>query len=153
VTSTSSNSAVPPRQDEEQVIHEDVIPDSLEVIKDIEFGKIKDLALHAEIIRPKGPFKSPLPAIIWIHGGGWRGHHRGNIPKRAAVALRGYCVVSIQYRVIEEGIWPAQIEDCKLAVRWLRAHAQKYHIHPDYIGAWGSSAGGHLAACLGTMDG
>jgi acetyl esterase/lipase len=134
------------------MVEENAIPDSLEVVKEIEFGKGGDIQLHAEIIRPKISSETPLPAIVWIHGGGWRKHHRGNISKRVALALRGYCVVSIQYRTIDEGIWPAQIEDCKHAVRWLRANAKKYHIHPDYIGAWGSSAGGHLAACLGTMD-
>jgi acetyl esterase/lipase len=65
----------------------------------------------------------------------------------------GYIVVSIDYRLSEEAPFPAQIEDCKAAVRWLRAHAATYHLDPDHIGAGGHSAGGHLAALLGTSGG
>src|SRR6202012_4574115 len=64
----------------------------------------------------------------------------------------GYFLASIEYRLRPKYKWPAQIEDCKLAVRWLRANAAKYHIDPDRIGCWGHSAGGHLVACMGTMD-
>jgi acetyl esterase/lipase len=62
----------------------------------------------------------------------------------------GYAVVSINYRLSGEAKWPAQIHDCKAAVRWIRAHAREYRLDPDHIAAWGGSAGGHLAAMLGT---
>jgi acetyl esterase/lipase len=66
---------------------------------------------------------------------------------------RGYIIVSIEYRLSGEAPFPAAIEDCKAAVRWIRANADTYHFDPDHIGAWGHSAGGHLAALLGTSGG
>jgi acetyl esterase/lipase len=63
---------------------------------------------------------------------------------------KGYAVASINYRLSQHAKFPAQIEDCKAAIRWLRAHAKMYHLDPDHIGVWGASAGGHLVALLGT---
>src|SRR5207244_4077627 len=90
---------------------------------------------------------APLPAIVYLHGGGWR---RGDKRQQTGVPLasRGYVVASINYRLSQEAIFPAQIEDCKAAVRFLRANAAKYSIDPDHIGSWGDSAGGHLSALL-----
>ncbi|RYD63266.1 MAG: alpha/beta hydrolase, partial [Verrucomicrobiaceae bacterium] len=70
-------------------------------------------------------------------------------PAKAMVA-RGYAVASVGYRLSQHAIYPAQIEDCKAAIRWLRAHAQEYGIDPKRVGVWGASAGGHLVALLGT---
>jgi len=61
------------------------------------------------------------------------------------LTAKGYAVASINYRLSQHAVFPAQIEDCKAAIRWLRANAAKYHLDPDHIGVWGSSAGGHLA--------
>ena len=95
----------------------------------------------------------PLPLIIWIHGGGWTaGSKDGCPPRGGGYAQRGYAVASIDYRLSGDAIFPAQIEDCKAAVRWLRAHAMEYNVDPDHFAAWGSSAGGHLVALLGTSD-
>lgn len=69
------------------------------------------------------------------------------------LAAHGYFVASVEYRLSQEAKFPAQIEDCKCAIRYLRAHAKKYNIDPDRIGCWGSSAGGHLVALLGTSGG
>ena len=66
---------------------------------------------------------------------------------------KGYAVASINYRFSQHAVFPAQIEDCKAAIRWLRANAAKYHLDPDHIGVWGASAGGHLVALLGTTGG
>jgi dipeptidyl aminopeptidase/acylaminoacyl peptidase len=95
----------------------------------------------------------PLPLIVWIHGSGWRnGGKDGNIlPLR--MTRRGYAVASLDYRLSGEAKFPAQIEDSKAAIRWLRAHAKDYHLDPIRFGAWGSSAGGHLVALLGTRGG
>ncbi|MFZ5830867.1 MAG: alpha/beta hydrolase fold domain-containing protein [Planctomycetota bacterium] len=94
---------------------------------------------------------SPLPLIIWIHGGGWAAGSKDNCqPLRQGYIERGYAVASIGYRLSGDAIFPAQIEDCKAAIRWLRAHAAQYHLDPDRFGVWGSSAGGHLVALLGT---
>ena len=91
----------------------------------------------------------PLPLVVWVHGGGWRG---GDKARCLALPLieKGYAVASINYRLSGEAPFPAQIHDCKAAIRWLRANAKEYSIDPDRIGVWGGSAGGHLVALLGT---
>lgn len=97
---------------------------------------------------------APLPLIIWIHGGGWAaGSKDGCPPLRGGFVERGYAVASIGYRLSGHAIFPAQIEDCKAAIRWLRAHAKENNIDPQKFGVWGSSAGGHLAALVGTSGG
>ncbi|MBN1508681.1 MAG: alpha-L-fucosidase [Sedimentisphaerales bacterium] len=90
-----------------------------------------------------------LPLIINIHGGAFRaGSKEGGVPLQ--YLSRGYAVASINYRLSQHAIFPAQIEDCKAAVRWLRAHASEYRLDPNRFVAMGSSAGGHLSAMLGT---
>lgn len=90
-----------------------------------------------------------LPLVIWIHGGAFRAGSKDRCP--AVWLLReGYAVASINYRLSQHAIFPAQTEDCKAAVRWLRANAAKNRLNPDKFGVWGSSAGGHLVAMLGT---
>jgi acetyl esterase/lipase len=94
-----------------------------------------------------------LPVVVWIHGGAWRvGSKEGGGPARPLVT-KGYAVASINYRLSQHAVFPAQIEDCKAAIRWLRANAKKYNLDPDRIGVTGSSAGGHLVAMLGTSGG
>jgi len=96
--------------------------------------------------------QGPFPLIVFIHGGGWQdGDKILNAKHLASLQVsRGFALASINYRLSGEALFPAQIEDCKSAVRWLRAHADAYGINPDKIVAWGSSAGGHLAALVGT---
>ena len=107
--------------------------------------------MHAEMVLPKTRPTRPMPAVIWIHGGGWKGgNHIGN--PAGFLASYGYVGVSIEYRLTTEALWPAQIEDCKLGVRWLRANAATYDVDPDRIGCWGHSAGGQLVSLLGTTD-
>ncbi|MEZ4707791.1 MAG: alpha/beta hydrolase [Caldilineaceae bacterium] len=94
-----------------------------------------------------------LPLIIWVHGGAFRvGSKEGNAdnPLHFAYVTQGYALASINYRLSQHAIFPAQIEDCKAAVRWLRAHAAEYNLDPNRFAAWGPSAGGHLVAMLGT---
>jgi acetyl esterase/lipase len=93
----------------------------------------------------------PLPVVIWIHGGGWQGGSKSGCPPlRSGYIEQGYAVASIGYRLSGDAVFPAQIEDCKAAIRWLRARAKDYHLDPDRFGVWGSSAGGHLVALVGT---
>ncbi len=94
-----------------------------------------------------------LPLIVWIHGGAFRmGSKEGSTdnPLPFDYLAQGYVLASINYRLSQHAIFPAQIEDCKAAVRWLRAHAEQYRLDPDRFIAWGPSAGGHLSAMLGT---
>lgn len=127
---------------------------SVDVISNVEYGKVGDRALVLNIIRPKVLPKEPMPVVIWIHGGGWSG---GNKESGTALltpfAEKGYFCFSVAYRLSGEAIWPAQIQDCKCAIRWIRAHAGEYNIDPNRIGVWGGSAGGHLVALLGTTGG
>lgn len=121
------------------------------VVPDVEVGRGGGRILRADLAYPGDAPSKPRPAVLWIHGGGWsNGSHKGNGAQW--LADHGYFTMSVEYRLVAESPWPAQLEDCKLAVRWLRAHAARYHVDPDRIGVWGSSAGGHLAACLGTMN-
>ncbi len=89
-----------------------------------------------------------LPLVAYIHGGGWI---EGDKAYCAALPLlkRGYVVASVNYRLTNKGPWPAQIFDCKAAIRYLRAHAKEYQIDPEHVGVMGESAGGHLVALLG----
>ena len=90
-----------------------------------------------------------LPLIIWIHGGAWLGGDKAHY-NPTEYLKSGYAGASINYRLSQHAIFPAQIEDVKAAVRWLRANAETYRLNPDRFAAWGSSAGGHLVAMLGT---
>lgn len=109
--------------------------------------------LQLELMVPAGA-ASPVPVVIWVHGGGWSSGSRLPVPaKVAALCSRGYAVASVDYRLSQVARWPAQIQDCRGAVRWLRAHAAEYNLDPDRFAAWGDSAGGHLATMLGTAGG
>lgn len=98
--------------------------------------------------------EGPVPLLIWVHGGGWSAGSKEQCPPlRQGYLDRGYAVASLGYRLSSHAIFPAQIQDCKAAIRWLRAHAKEYGLNGDRFGVWGSSAGGHLVALLGTSGG
>jgi acetyl esterase/lipase len=111
--------------------------------------------LKLDLYVPQGAIK-PLPVIIWIHGGGWVGGKRiapwtQPVDKWILpITQSGFALATIDYRLSFQAKFPAQIEDCKAAIRWVRAHAADYNLDPNRIGAAGSSAGGHLVALLGT---
>jgi acetyl esterase/lipase len=109
--------------------------------------------LHLDLARPRGVV-FPRPAVAFIHGGGWKSADRTNgRPLILLLALHGFVAVSIDYRLSDEAGFPAQLEDAKCAVRFLRAHAGDYGIDPERIGSAGGSAGGHLAALVGLVPG
>jgi acetyl esterase/lipase len=94
-----------------------------------------------------------VPLIVWIHGGAFLFGSKEGFPVEPVPVdflLEGYAVASINYRLSLEAIFPAQLEDCKAAIRWLRAHADEFGIDSNRIGVWGASAGGNLAALVGT---
>ncbi len=91
----------------------------------------------------------PVPLVVWIHGGAWSAGGKDRTPALPLLE-QGFAVASVTYRFTQTSVFPAQIEDCKTALRWLRKNAASLNINPDKIGVWGSSAGGHLVAMLGT---
>ena len=112
-----------------------------------------DLAIPKEtVIEQNG-----LPVVVWIHGGGWKsgdkrsGHRSDRL--RSLVQTGKFIGATVAYRLSGEAKWPAQIHDCKAAIRWLRGNAKKYGIDPQRIAVWGSSAGGHLVSLLGSSGG
>ena len=129
------------------------LPDlaGMTVLRDIEYVPGGHERQKLDLYLPIPPeFKPPLrPLIVWVHGGAWLGGSKNPCPALRFVG-RGYAVASINYRLSQHAIFPAQIEDCKAALRWLRANAGLYHLDPNRIGVWGASAGGHLVALLGT---
>ena len=109
-------------------------------------------AQKMDIYLPSGA--GPFPVVVLIHGGAFLGGDKsGEASTAAALVANGIAAVSINYRLTSEAIFPAQIQDCKAAVRFLRANATKYNFNPDKIGSWGASAGGNLSAMLGTSSG
>jgi acetyl esterase/lipase len=125
------------------------VPKGVKLERDVTYAKLEnDRELKLDVFVPE-KVEGKLPLVVWIHGGGWQnGTKTGNMS--GFLATVGYISASIDYRLSGEATFPAQIEDCKAAIRWLRANADKYHIDPDKIGVWGGSAGGHLVALLGT---
>jgi acetyl esterase/lipase len=126
--------------------------DKVAVETDIEYAKAGDISLQLDVLRPKAERDKPRPVIVWIHGGGWQNGNKSSGLGRLGgyVASGDYVGVSVGYRLTDKGSWPAQIHDCKAAIRWVRANAEKLGIDPSKIGVWGSSAGGHLVSHLGT---
>lgn len=124
------------------------IPEGVKVERNLEYARVGDHALLLDLYRPetKG---DPLPLVVWVHGGGWQGGSKETCPA-IPLAGHGFVVASIDYRLTGVATFPAQIEDCRAAIRWLRAGAAKYDIDPKRVGVWGGSAGGHLVALLGT---
>ncbi len=127
-----------------------IVPDGVERIADIQYASTPEKKLLLDVYRPARPSSAKLPLVVWIHGGAWRAGSKNNPTQVVDLSRRGYVVASISYRLSGDAIFPAQIHDCKAAIRWLRAHAAEYGVDPGRIGVAGSSAGGHLVALLGT---
>lgn len=127
------------------------VPDHVQVDRDVVYADRDGLSLTLDIAYPRN-LTEDVPAVVHIHGGAWRSGR-----KSAAQAIRyaklGWVGVSIDYRLSGVAKFPAGVHDCKAVIRWLRANAAKYHIDGKRIGAFGSSAGGHLVALLGTSHG
>lgn len=122
--------------------------ENVTVHRDIEYAHTGAAALLLDIYLPEAVSHPPL--IVWIHGGAWRKGSKGNGGRVRWMTEHGYAVADINYRLSQEAVFPAQIHDCKAAIRWLRAHAETYGYDGARIGVAGSSAGGHLVALLGT---
>lgn len=125
----------------------DVLPASVAVYRDLAYVSGGHPRQALDLYLPSAT--RPLPLIVWIHGGAFRtGGKEDHVPLE--LLEQGYAIASLNYRLSQHARFPAQIEDCKAAVRWLRAHADTYGLDPSRFASWGESAGGHLAAMLGT---
>ncbi len=125
---------------------------NIEVKTDVVYGTGAGEELMLDLAMPKD-LDQPRPAIVAIHGGGWMQGHRKDmteVMKRAAA--HGFVAATVSYRLAPKHRFPAQVEDVKCAVRYLRANADELHVDPERIGAIGISAGAHLAMMLGTLD-
>ena len=123
------------------------LPEGTKVLKDLAYVPGGHERQRLDLYLP--PTGRRWPLVVSIHGGAFRMGSKEGEPAGAFVA-RGFAVAAINYRLSQHAVFPAQIEDGKAAVRWLRAHAAQYGYDPDRFASYGSSAGGHLAAMLGT---
>ncbi len=124
------------------------VPEGTQVYRDLEYVKGGHKRQKLDLYIPKQAV-GPLPVIVWIHPGAWMFGGKEECPAIPFVG-KGYAVASINHRYSTQAPFPAQIEDCKAAIRWLRANAKTYNLDPARFGVWGASSGGHLAALIGT---
>ena len=129
-----------------------VVPEGVHFERGVEFANPDEQHLQLDIAQPEGP--GPFPAVVCIHGGGFRAGKRDSYDALClALAKEGYVAITVTYRLAPAFPFPAAVHDCKAAVRWLRANADKYRVNPAKIGVMGGSAGGHLAQFLGVTAG
>lgn len=124
---------------------------TITVTKDIRYWSGESEAWKLDLAMPANFGSERRPGMVIVHGGGWRaGSKSVDVYQKMMVdyAQQGYVTINVNYRLLDEAPFPASIEDVKTAVRWLRAHADEYHVDPDRIGAYGHSAGAHLALML-----
>jgi acetyl esterase/lipase len=120
---------------------------------DVQYGDADGEALLLDLLQPDTPPSKPAPAVVWIHGGGWEtGDKQAGYAQLLCpfLAKKGFVTASLNYRLSDQALFPAQLHDVKAAIRWLRANAADLGVDPKRIGVWGHSAGGHLSALLGT---
>lgn len=130
------------------------VPEGIGVERNLVYARAGATDLLLDIYRPTKQ-AGPLPVVVWVYGGAFRAGSKDDAQTAGATWLvaHGYVVVAFNYRLSGEAKFPAQIHDCKAAIRWLRANSARYNLDADHIAAWGASAGGHLAAMLGTSGG
>lgn len=125
------------------------------VERDLPYAGTANPRQRLDLFLPRERRAEALPVIVFLHGGGWMGGDKSTGEGLLMPFLRTgrYAGVSAGYRLSGEAIWPAQIHDCKAAIRWVRANAGRYGLDPERIAVWGGSAGGHLALMLGASGG
>lgn len=144
----------------EEIYQSDIppLPNDLSIVENISYRKGKKKAKKAwklDLLMPKARGNKKRPALVFIHGGGWHGGDKGRGYFRTGAiqfAQKGYVCISVNYRLSDKAPFPACVEDVKCAVRWLRAHAEKYNVDPNRIGGYGNSAGAHLVCMLGLVN-
>ena len=126
-------------------------PAGLELLRDVEFGRNGESPLSMHILQPRDPSATPMPVIVGIHGSAWTwGSRDWCLETLLHFATRGYFTVTVGHRYRTEAPFPSMIEDCKCAVRYLRAHADQYRIDSGRIGAWSRSGRGSRHAPTAT---
>lgn len=128
------------------------VKNGMRIERDIPYVHDGGPAQVLDLYLPEHAGEKPLPLVVWIHGGGWQGGSKKGCYV-AYLVPHGYAVASVEYRFSQKAHFPAQIQDCQAALRFLRASARKYNIDPEHVGVGGDSAGGHLVALLGTSGG
>ncbi len=119
----------------------------LRVERNIVFHEVGGVKISADLYRPDNDDK--LPVVVMIHGGGWIAGDKWNLADHAReLAQAGFVAMSINYRLAPRAKWPAQIDDCREALKWLGQHADEWHADLDRVGVWGYSAGAQLASLL-----
>lgn len=132
------------------------IREQITIVPNLPYAGTDNRRQRLDLFLPKRPVgDSPPPLVVFIHGGGWqKGDRRGGLGMLAPLVASGqYAGASIGYRLTDEARWPAQIHDCKAAIRWLRGNADQHDFNANRIVVIGTSAGGHLVAMLGTSGG
>lgn len=120
---------------------------------DVVYAKVGSDELKMDIYHPEKPLRKPAPAVVVIHGGAWVSGKRQDVAQTAtALAERGFVAATVSYRLAPKSKWPAMLDDCQTAVRYLRANAARLGIDKGRLGAIGYSAGGHLSLFLGGRD-
>ena len=126
------------------------VSEGVEVLRDLEYAQAKGISLKLDLYRPSAMPSAAMPLVIWVHGGGWSKGSKTNCPA-AWLATKGYSVASLDFRLLPEHPWPAQIEDPIAALRWLRKESAKYGYDAERSAAMGGSSGGHVVALWGTL--
>jgi len=130
------------------------VTQNVKEVSNIVYAEVGKRKLHLDIFYPKNLDHKNLPGVVLIHGGGWRsGKRQLVIPMAEKLAANGYVTIAVEYRLSTEAFYPAAVYDIKAAIRWMRANARKYKINSREIAVYGCSAGGHLAALIGTTNG
>jgi acetyl esterase/lipase len=151
---TSFNNAGAYRQARKQypaiVLVADSVPPGVRQARNVPYTTIDGHTLQLDVFYPAGEGK-PLPAVMIIHGGGWRsGNRQQHIPLAERLAAQGFVCFTVSYRLSTDALYPAAVHDLKAAIRWIRAHARTYRADPARVAVLGFSAGAQLAALLGS---
>lgn len=126
------------------------VPEGVTAVRGLTYVRYGDRALALDLYLPDAERGAAAPAVLLVHGGGWRSGERGNLaPMAIRLAQRGYAAATVSYRLSPEARYPAAVDDVRAAIGWLRAHAPAYHIDPRRIAVAGGSAGGQIASLAG----
>jgi pectinesterase len=127
------------------------VPEGVKAYENLVYARDGKRELHLDLFAPVVKDKRGYPGVVLIHGGGWRsGSRQMEWPMAQHLAARGYVTATVEYRLSPEALYPTGVHDLKAAIRWMRQNAAKYNVDPKKIAVYGCSAGGELAAFLGT---